>query len=67
MLDFSQNISRIERLTHQVTLDIEANKYYEAKEHLNEIHAYATAAQGQLGKFVIAKARGEIEPEVYSP
>lgn len=67
MLDFSQNISRIERLSHQVTLDIEAKKYYEAKEHLNEIHTYTTAAQRQLVKFVRAKARGEIDPEVYSP
>jgi hypothetical protein len=67
MLDFSQNINRIVRLSYQVTLDIEAKKYFVAKEHLNEIHAYTTAAQGQLLKIVKAKAQAEIEPEVDSP
>ena len=59
MPDFSQNISRIERLTHQVTLDVEAESYRGAKEHLDKIIAYATAAQMQLKQFRLTKTRSK--------
>lgn len=59
MLNFTQNLSRIERLTHQVTLDVEAENYHAAAQHLNDISIYFAAARIQLGQFMLAQTRSK--------
>jgi len=57
MLTFAQNLSRIEHLTKLITLDIEAENYDGAREHLIEIHIYASAATILFEELVLARAR----------
>lgn len=59
MLDFEQNLNRIEHLTHDIITDIIVENFHSAKEHLDEIHVYANAARILLEQFRTAKARSD--------
>ena len=59
-MTFTENMNRIERLKHQVMLDIEAEDYHAAKEHLDSIHIYTANAQQQLEQFRLAKSQSEM-------
>jgi len=64
---FKEHMTRIEYLSSQTQLHVQEENYQKAREDLDNIHAYTTAAQQQLSNLEFAKAQGGIEPEAYSP
>ena len=67
MLTFTQHMNRIEGLTAQILLHLQAENYKGAKEDLANIHAHTTAAEQQLDEFQTLKSQGRISPEGFSP
>lgn len=66
-MTFTEHMNRVEYLSSQTLVHVQEQNYQKAREGLNNIHAYTSAAQQQLSDLEFAKAQGEIEPEAYSP
>lgn len=62
-LNFTQHMNRIERLTSQILLHIQAENYQKATQNLHSIRTHATAAQHQLDKFQSLKSQGGTSTE----
>lgn len=65
MLNFIENLNRIECITRQIKLDIDAGDYQGAKEHLDEIHVFAAAAQILLEQLPFPEKRSYPVDEVH--
>lgn len=67
MLNFIENMNRIEYLTAQILIYIQEGDYQKAREGLDNIHVHTTSAQQQLHSLEFAKAQGGTDPEAFYP
>ena len=60
MLTFTERASRIDRLTAQILLHIQAQKYVEAKKDLEDIRVHTIKMEMQIDEFLSMRKQGQL-------